>query len=142
MSLYSRCIARVLWVVWHAEIVGSPSFVTPLASSSSSTVDQLCSVHTRASGPPPACIYYSTVSWWTLWTRIPLLSSLSFHPSLSVFTVPPCWSWQSITTITTPQDVEIGCRIIAVFSSFSMPCLPQLWAACMRRSGLKLLAAR
>ena len=80
-SLSATCVPQIVWVIREAEIVSSTSTVTPIASSSSSCIDELCSRSSWTCGPPPPSVHHPTNSG----TRGTSRTSVSFLPSQT------CW---------------------------------------------------
>ena len=71
LALNSTLVLEVIWIIWHAEVVSSSSFVIVASPSSSSRVDQLSSLVTGAVCPPPAN-EGGPSCWWALGSLFPL----------------------------------------------------------------------
>ena len=87
-SLHSRLVCKVVWIIWHAEVVGTSSSVPPPASSSPSCIHQISSSDIWAAGFSPPCVHHPTVPW-TRRTCYSLLSFLSLRPTRTRQTISP-----------------------------------------------------
>ena len=108
--IVSRLITQILWVIRHAQVIGTSSTVAVPASSSSSFVDQFSSWCRWAGCPSPPGVDHSTTTGTrrTLWTWWPLVS---------YFSVFPISARQSITTVSTLQQFNSGASVIILIST-------------------------
>ena len=78
--LHSRLVCKVVWIIGHAEVVGTSSSVAKPASSSPSCIHQLSSIDIWAASFSPPCVDHPSIPW-ARWTCCSLLSSLSLRPT-------------------------------------------------------------
>ena len=115
--LHSRCVSKVVWIIGHAEVVGTSSSVAVPASSSPSFIHQLCSSDIWAAGFPSPCVDHSTIPR-TRRTCYSLFSSLSLRSTGTRQTI------SSIPSIPPSQHLNVGER--ACVDSILCGCTP-LW---------------
>ena len=99
--LHSRLVCKVVWIIRHAEVVGTSSSASKPASSSPSCIHQLCSSDIWAAGFSPPCVDYPTIPW-ARWTCYPLLSPLSLRSTRTRHTISP------IPSIPPSQHLNVG----------------------------------
>ena len=91
--LHSRCVCKVVWIIGHAEVVGTSSHVAIPASSSPSCIHQFSSSDIWAAGFSPPYVDHPTIPW-ARGTCYSLLSSLSLrsagtrHPISPIPSIP------------------------------------------------------
>ena len=116
--LHSRLVCKVVWIIEHAEVVGTSSSVAPPASSSPSCIHQLSSSDIWAAVFSPLRIDHPSISC-TRRTCYSLLSPPSLRPTRTRQTV------SSIPSIPLLQHLNVGegacidiipCRCIPLWS--------------------------
>ena len=117
VTLNSRLIAEVVWIIRHAEVVGCSSPMRVIRSTSPPCIHQLSSWDIWTASFPPPCVDYST----TPWASRTLRAGYSSHPSLSLWPTGTRHPISSIPSISPSQYLNVGKGTI-VETAHSVPC--------------------
>ena len=85
VPLNSRCVAEIVWIIWHAEVVGCSSLMCVVCSTNPSCIHQSGAWDIWTTAFPPPCVDHSTISWsrgtcYSLLSLLSLWSTRTRHP--------------------------------------------------------------
>ena len=99
--LNSRCVAEIVWIIRHAEVVGCTSLMWRVCSTSPSCIHKCGTWDTWTTTFPPSCVDHSSIPW-SRRTCYSLVSPLSLRSTGTRHPISP------ISSISSSQHLNVG----------------------------------